>query len=71
MSAYGFDRAVRQELRRLRKRRDHPLWVKAAARVVLFTVIWAVGALILQALVPAGNRLDFPIPPAPAAVSAR
>lgn len=67
-----FKRAVRREMRAiLRKRRAVPLWQKAVARVVVFAVIWAAGAIVLQLLVPAGNRLDFPIPPKPAVVSSR
>jgi hypothetical protein len=76
VSDYGFDRARRQEMRRIRKsratvskservaRRDYPLWVKALARVLIFTLIWAAGAIALHILAPAGNTMDFPAPAA-------
>lgn len=41
-------------------RRDHPLWHKVIARVVLFAVIWGVGAIALHILVPTGTDLNFP-----------
>lgn len=62
MSALHPDRAVREEMRQIRKRRDYPLWVKALARVAMVTVIWAVAAITLHIIVPAGNTMDFPVP---------
>jgi anti-sigma factor RsiW len=67
-----FKKAVRREMRQiLRKRRKWALWQKAVARVVVFGVIWAGGAIVLQMLVPAGNTIDIPIPPQHAVVNTR
>jgi hypothetical protein len=63
VSAYGYDSAVREEMRRIRKRRDHPLWQKVIVRIVMVAVIWGAGAIVLHLLLPTGNNLNFPAPP--------
>jgi hypothetical protein len=48
----------------LKARRRYRLWQKALARIVIVTVIWAAGAIVLHLLLPTGNTMDFPAPPA-------